>query len=864
MNRQKSRPIRRKPAPKPKEARKQNSSNAFGRLYQQYGQWIFAALLVGTAFYVFKNYLFGLDIYLFKDIASDSINTNYPTYYHIADYLREYGYPGWSFNQGMGQSIFKNIFQPFQLLLFAAGPDKLASTVAWAEVLKVIASGLLIFLYLRTMKMSKYTASIGGLLYAFSGVMILGSGWHDVSYKVFLFAFLLFAFERLLLTRQWFFFPLAIALIGNVFFIFIFGLFLFIYSIFRYMQTEQAGLRGYLFLLGKMAGLGALGMLLTFVFLYPGMEQMLGSSRAGGGESAPLKEAGMFSTGSFHHNMTIIYRFFSNDLMRYVMVQPSDYPEWLPVKTAEQAQNLGWYQIWYNYLEAPIFYCGLLTLLLVPQVFRFLSRRERIIYGVFLGLWFLPLVFPWFRHAMNLFAGNYFRTSIDFILPFVLIFFAARSLQLILRERKVNFIILGLTLAGLLLLLLYPFEYGSPEGLKFPDAFQPHLSGHSYPVDTVLRGYIIVFLLIHTALIALLALPRFRDMAKALLLIALVVELGFMGYTTTSRVRTPMTKAEHKAKTGYNDYTVDALQWIAQNDPAAFYRVNKEYQSGPTMHGSLNDAKVQGYYGTASYSSFNQESYLDFLRQLQVINPKDPNALRWAPGLKARPLLLTWASNKYNLSRKPQSFFQQFGYKKVQQVNDVSVYRNMFYLPLGYAYDQYLSREQFDQIAPQGKPKQYFIAPRDMALMQAVVVDQNTISELEGMSPANLQELPQQFAGPWYEQRISALRKDTLAIESFTPNHIGGSITLEQAKLLFFSIPFDKGWSATVNGKAAKLIRANIGFTGLYLPAGEHYVELSYSVPSLSWTIWVTVLAWLVFIGLVALSIIRKRKAARA
>ena len=68
-------------------------------------------------------------------------------------------------------------------------------------------------------------------------------------------------------------------------------------------------------------------------------------------------------------------------------------------------------------------------------------------------------------------------------------------------------------------------------------------------------------------------------------------------------------------------------------------------------------------------------------------------------------------------------------------------------------------------------------------------------------------------------------------ITGHSQNRIDGRIRLARRKLLFFSIPYDKGWSATVDGRAARLRLVNIGFMGLPLDAGEHEVELRFTPP---------------------------------
>jgi uncharacterized membrane protein YfhO len=47
--------------------------------------------------------------------------------------------------------------------------------------------------------------------------------------------------------------------------------------------------------------------------------------------------------------------------------------------------------------------------------------------------------------------------------------------------------------------------------------------------------------------------------------------------------------------------------------------------------------------------------------------------------------------------------------------------------------------------------------------------------------------------------------------------------------VLFLSIPFNRGWRATVDGQAATVHLINAGFIGIPLPAGDHALELRFS-----------------------------------
>src|SRR5438128_1643134 len=77
------------------------------------------ALVALAAAIVFRDYVAGPRLYLFKDIGADTLNFNYPQLHHLAHYLRTEGWPGWSFAQGMGQNV--NAFSlgnPFDDVLY--------------------------------------------------------------------------------------------------------------------------------------------------------------------------------------------------------------------------------------------------------------------------------------------------------------------------------------------------------------------------------------------------------------------------------------------------------------------------------------------------------------------------------------------------------------------------------------------------------------------------------------------------------------------------------------------------------------------------------------------------------------------------
>jgi uncharacterized membrane protein YfhO len=58
--------------------------------------------------------------------------------------------------------------------------------------------------------------------------------------------------------------------------------------------------------------------------------------------------------------------------------------------------------------------------------------------------------------------------------------------------------------------------------------------------------------------------------------------------------------------------------------------------------------------------------------------------------------------------------------------------------------------------------------------------------------------------------------------------HLTVEADVDRPGVLVLSEPYYPGWSATVDGKPAPLLRADYAFRGVALPAGKHTVEMRY------------------------------------
>ena len=64
-------------------------------------------------------------------------------------------------------------------------------------------------------------------------------------------------------------------------------------------------------------------------------------------------------------------------------------------------------------------------------------------------------------------------------------------------------------------------------------------------------------------------------------------------------------------------------------------------------------------------------------------------------------------------------------------------------------------------------------------------------------------------------------------------NHITINAVADHDKYLYIAVPYSEGWSATIDGKKAEIMRANEAFMVVRIPAGSHEVQMDYRTPYL-------------------------------
>lgn len=778
---------------------------------------VFTGLLIVLLGWVYKSYLGSKLAYMFKDIGSDSYNLIYPQFYHHAAYIQKYGtMPQWSFEQGLGQNVHPFWFDPISVVLFLIFKTDSASVMIWMQIIYMLLAGIFFFLYLKTLQIKNYPALIGGLLFTFCGYVIIGGTWTVDKFplEILHIAMLLYSVELYLSKKKWALFPVAIALVGihQPFDLYLYGIMLFAYITVRYAENRSLRSLDYAKHLFVFLILGIIGVGMGSFQLWSNLQQMIDSPRVSGDYSYAntLRSSPVFSLGEWKQYTTVLLRMFSSDFL------------------GDGRSYTGWQ----NYMEAPVFYCGFLSLLLAPQFFFQLNRKQQIIYGTLLGLSLLIIIFPYLRYAFWLFTGDYYRTF-SLLVVCLLLFFSIRALNFLYESGKVNIIALVATSVLLLIIVNTAVAEGQT-------------------VSKSIKSMVNIFLILYTGFIFMSRVSNLKVLAFSLIGILALIEVVYFSSNSLSK-RDALTKQElNEEGVGMKDGTVEAVKYLKEKDPN-FYRIEKNYTSGVAIHQSTNDAKIQGYYGTRSYHSFNQLNYVKFLESVKLLRINDETSSRWLYGVLGSPLVQRLCNVKYFLAKGVEAASMRGANQdSLAMFRDVKVFELKDNLPLGITFDQYIPEADYNKLDS---------LERQIAVLQAVNVSKDFEQKLKSLSKITSPTVPAEGVTlVALKNWVDKLKQDTLQITSFTDNLIKGKVQVDNSKILFFAIPFDKGWSAKVDGKETPIEKVDAGLMGVLLEKGNHEVELQFAPPTVKEGSYVSIASMLLWGVAMAFVGFRKKK----
>ena len=144
---------------------------------------------------------------------------------------------------------------------------------------------------------------------------------------------------------------------------------------------------------------------------------------------------------------------------------------------------------------------------------------------------------------------------------------------------------------------------------------------------------------------------------------------------------------------------------------------------------------------------------------------------------------------------------------------------------MGFAYDKYVTYEALDRIVA---------STRGNILMRAIALDPVIIEKyglgLEELEDESLADAS--FAA--FENDVENRKSMSSSYFEMDKDGIECKISLYTPNLVFFSVPYDEGFTAYVNGEEAEIIEVNYGLCAVYAPRGDNEIIFTYRAKGLN------------------------------
>ena len=805
-------------------------------------------ILGASCCYMFRDYLFGNELMIFNDVGSDTWQQYIMNYTDIVNHLRDGSFSFWDFNNGLGINQFNfNLFDPFLMLLYGIGivlgPAHMLLYINVIQVLKILAAGLAFYWFLSQFSFSIQARVTASYVYALNGFLLVwGQHYQFGTAVIYLPLLWMFCEKFIRKKRGRAFFPVMVFLCGiySVYFTYMCLAATGLYLLFRILMLDGMTWkeRTQKFLFGCMEMLLGVGMSLV-VFL-PMAEVLLNvSSRLdsdGTGIFDFLRQC--FTPYSRKFYLSLLKRMFSDNLQNgYGLAK-------------------GPQQYVMNYYEDPVLFCSTLAVFLNVQFLVILrkadmtKRAKRVLYGLSV-LIILGVVFPAGGTVFNYFTLPTQRYT--FVLMPVFLLLMAWMWDYLRKGGKLNlFLILAVTV-----LMGWAYWCGYEQA-----------GFREYKTNILILTATGILMAVCLTLLCFLKKQQIRNIILGCLGVILVVNVvsdsgtNYQNRVTMKKTDVPaesmqqetqryeeMRKSEDKEtkyraeiekpqdffREMYRTDLQDSLNYLKEKDPT-FYRVEKDYISGTVSM----DSSGQGYRGISTYNSVMNGNVKEFV---ETCYPElffaDHNHYTFWNNVEDN-WLAAFLGVKYILSGNGEP--DETKYKLLDRVGSLYIHENVLDAQTAHFYTQDISEESLRELCTEEN--------REELLGGAIALEGGT--EIEDASELRtLRSEDQKTAEQNSSVTLDAPQKDSV---------VTGNVHAETDGYALFMIPYEKGWSLTIDGEKAELLRGDIGFLACRVPEGDHTILLTFHAPGLKAGAVGSILFWILFAGSRTVIIWRNKK----
>ncbi len=253
-------------------------------------------------------------------------------------------------------------------------------------------------------------------------------------------------------------------------------------------------------------------------------------------------------------------------------------------------------------------------------------------------------------------------------------------------------------------------------------------------------------------------------------------------------------------------------------DPDTFMRVE-------TDGTSTNYEMVWGIPTIHCFESTVSPSIFDFYRGIGMIRTVESTLPMERIGARA---LVSMRYYLENTLVKPSETFEEKGgldgYVRVEDSNTLDdgydIYENTHFIPMGFTFDYFMTEATYKAV-PRGVIADRQLV-RDLVLTEEQKEKYGHLMTEETEIPSGEMELSDFFA------ECDARAASSCSSYTVTKDGFRAETDMDRENLVFFSVPYDRGFTAYVDGQEREIERVDHGLMAVCVPEGSHTIEFVY------------------------------------
>ena len=236
---------------------------------------------------------------------------------------------------------------------------------------------------------------------------------------------------------------------------------------------------------------------------------------------------------------------------------------------------------------------------------------------------------------------------------------------------------------------------------------------------------------------------------------------------------------------------------------------------------STNYEMVWGYPTMHCFESTVHPSIFEWYRGIGMIRTVESTLPFERIGARAVMSVRYYLEN--TLVKPENSYTDQDGidgYKLINDRDGYNVYETENYIPMGFSFDSFMTEENYD-LLENG-------VVSDRALVRNLILSDEMAAKYKDLMTEDTDTYPEEMSYEEFAEYCDDRAASACTEFGFDKNGWHASAQMEKDNLVLFSIPYDSGFSAKIDGKDAEAERADFALTAIYVPKGRHEITVTY------------------------------------